>query len=68
MEATQDATRRAGVIVLDKVNIQTGQITKTLFIEALKKEATLIAEYLRFQNQDIRDGGWGNLHTGLQYY
>jgi hypothetical protein len=48
------------------VDIEPGQIVKSTFVEALKKEAAIIAEYFWLQNQNIGNGSVGNLHIGLQ--
>jgi hypothetical protein len=56
------------VIVLYKVEVNSGQLPPALFIETFKKETTLIAENSRLNDQDIGNGCGDNLHAKLRVY
>jgi hypothetical protein len=50
------------VIVLNKVTVNPGQLVPGTLIEALKKEAAIVAEQFRLNNQDIGNGSGDDVH------
>src|SRR5215208_105904 len=60
MQAAQHVARRARVVVLHKLGIDTG-LGHVRPVVALEKEAPLIAEHPRFQQQHAQDWGGCNL-------
>jgi hypothetical protein len=57
VQTPQDVSGRARMVVLDKTDVQAGQFLPGTLVETLEKKATFIAEYPRFEYQDIGDGG-----------
>jgi hypothetical protein len=53
------------MVVLDKTDVQTGQVLPGTLVETLEKKATFIAEYPRLKDQDVGDGGCDDIHSIL---
>ena len=56
MQATQHAACGTRLVVLDKRLAAAGRRTETGLIEGFKKITAIIAEYLRFDDDNIRYG------------
>ena len=64
MQPPQNAFLRPGVVVLHKMNIQTGRLLKGLFIPALKEEAAGVAKHFGLNNEDTGERSLGHMHGG----
>ena len=59
MQSAQDILGRLTVVVLHKVDLATDRLFKLCLVKALEEEATLVAEHIGLNHQDIWNIGWG---------
>ena len=56
VEPAQDILRGLGMVVLNELALQTGGLLEGTGVEAFEEEASLVTEYLGFEDDDIGDG------------
>jgi hypothetical protein len=62
MQPAQHAARRARMIVLHELGVDTRRLRERLAVVALEKEAALVAEHLRLDQQHARERGCDRPH------
>src|SRR2546425_426565 len=62
VQAAQHAAPRARVVVLHEVRVQAGGLAERLAVVAFQKEAALVAEDFRLEDENLRDLGRDDLH------
>jgi hypothetical protein len=50
------------MVVLDKGDVESGQLPPDPFVEALEEKSALVAKYLGFEDKDIGNGCFDNVH------
>jgi hypothetical protein len=62
MKPTKHAQTGPRMVVLHKINVSTYEFIKFTLIEGLEKETTVVAEYLRLDDDNFRDFRRSELH------